>query len=258
MTTTFPPGAPCWIDLLTSDAPRARDFYAAVFGWVADAASAEFGGYFMFLRDGVPVAGCVPASGSDVAPDVWSSYLTTPDARAALTRAVDAGASVFMDAMDIADLGTSAFLVDPSGGRIGLWQPDTFTGFGPTGPAATNGTACYFELHTRDFDAAVAFYRDVLAWDAVTRSEVPGMRYATLGPGDASAGIMDATDHLPPGEEPSWHVYFATDDVDATVARVEAGGGSVRFAAMDTPFGRSAGVADPMGARFWLLGPSNG
>ena len=52
-----PIGAPCWIDLLTSDEARAREFYTGVFGWTAGEGSSEFGGYFMFLRDGVPVAG---------------------------------------------------------------------------------------------------------------------------------------------------------------------------------------------------------
>ena len=28
-----PLGAPCWIDLLTSDLQRSQEFYGAVFGW---------------------------------------------------------------------------------------------------------------------------------------------------------------------------------------------------------------------------------
>ena len=48
---------PCWADLWTSDVERSRAFYAELFGWEALPPSPEFGGYFMFARDGVPVAG---------------------------------------------------------------------------------------------------------------------------------------------------------------------------------------------------------
>ena len=57
---TAQPGAPCWIDLLTSDPGRSRAFYGQLFGWTAEEASPEFGGYFMFLHNGAPVAGAMP------------------------------------------------------------------------------------------------------------------------------------------------------------------------------------------------------
>ena len=60
--TTWPAGAPCWLDLLTSDTTRVREFYCALFGWTAGEASGEFGGYFMFFHDGAPVAGAMPAA----------------------------------------------------------------------------------------------------------------------------------------------------------------------------------------------------
>ena len=49
---TRPIGAPCWMDLLTSDTARAREFYGGLFGWTAGDAAEEFGGYFMFFADG--------------------------------------------------------------------------------------------------------------------------------------------------------------------------------------------------------------
>ena len=52
-----PPGVPCWADLWTSDVEGSREFYGRLFGWEAQEPSAEFGGYFMFNRHGVPVAG---------------------------------------------------------------------------------------------------------------------------------------------------------------------------------------------------------
>ena len=41
-------GAPCWMDLSTSDTAAARSFYTGLFGWTADEPQEEFGGYFMF------------------------------------------------------------------------------------------------------------------------------------------------------------------------------------------------------------------
>ena len=47
-----PLGAPCWLDLLTSDLQRAQDFYGAVFGWTFESAGPEYGGYVNAAKDG--------------------------------------------------------------------------------------------------------------------------------------------------------------------------------------------------------------
>ena len=40
-----PHGAPCWIDLMSSDTDKSVAFYGALFGWTADEPNEEFGGY---------------------------------------------------------------------------------------------------------------------------------------------------------------------------------------------------------------------
>ncbi len=52
-----PLGAPCWIDLTTSDIDRAQDFYGTVFGWTFESAGPEYGGYVNAAHNGHPVAG---------------------------------------------------------------------------------------------------------------------------------------------------------------------------------------------------------
>ena len=52
-----PIGAPCWIDLFTSDPDKSRSFYGELFGWTSQEAGEEYGGYINFSKDGVPVAG---------------------------------------------------------------------------------------------------------------------------------------------------------------------------------------------------------
>ena len=91
--------------------------------------------------------------------------------------------------------------------RSACGSPALHKGFGIFGEP---GTPAWFELHTRDYDASVAFYRDVFKWDTHTMSDTPEFRYTTLGEGDGQlAGIMDASAFLPEGVPRAWSIYFA-------------------------------------------------
>lgn len=246
-----PVGAPCWVDLTTSDTGRSREFYSQLFGWTADEPNEQFGGYFNFSKDGARVGGCMGAMESTPVSDVWSVYLATDDARKTVEAAGGNGAQVHVPPMDVGDLGTMAVLSDPSGAAIGLWQPRQFPGLTVL---AEPGTPGWFELHTRDFDAAVNFYRQVFHWDAHVMSDSPEFRYTTLGEGyEAAAGILDASGFLPDGIPSHWSVYFTVEDTDAALAEVTDLGGSVLRDAETTPYGRLATAADPNGAQFKLM-----
>jgi len=250
-----PIGSPCWADLWTSDVDASRTFYAELFGWEAQAPSPEFGGYFMFTRDGVPVAGAMGDMGDMAANDAWKIYLDTDDIAKTLEGAEAAGAQVISPAMPVADLGTQAVLIDPTGAQVGAWQPGTFPGFTVLNE---HGAPSWFELHTRDHAGAVAFYRSVFGWDTDAVGDTDEFRYTVMrhpsGEGEL-AGIMDAAAFLPEGVPSSWSVYWEVDDADAAVARVAALGGAVVLEAADTPYGRLATVSDPAGAQFKLRTP---
>ena len=251
MTVTT--GVPCWMDLLTSDTGRAREFYGRVFGWTAAEASPEFGGYFMFSTDGAPVAGCMPVMpGMDIA-DVWGTYLATPDAQATLVAVAEHGGTVRVPAEPVADLGTQAVFEDPGGARIGIWQADTFPGFGLIGTGKA-GTPAWLELHARDYAGAVAFYRDALGWAPKVMGDTPEFRLSAIEDGRQTvAGIMDAAGYLPEGERPSWDIYVSVADTDKTLALAAELGGRVIQEGMDTPFGILGAALDPMGARFKVI-----
>lgn len=77
---TAPAGAPCWTDLWTSDVEGARRFYAELLGWEAQAPDPGHGGYFMFTRQGVPVAGGMGPMGDGPEPtNSWTPYFATAD-----------------------------------------------------------------------------------------------------------------------------------------------------------------------------------
>jgi len=246
-----PTGAPCWIDLFTSDPAKTQAFYGELFGWTVDDPGPEYGGYVNFLKDGAMVAGSMRNDGATGTPDTWSVYLATDDAQATTDAALAHGGQAYVAPMPVMDLGTMAVLADPGGASVGVWQPGTHPGFGVWNEP---GAPCWFELHSRSYDATVSFYRDVFRWDAHTMSDTPEFRYTTLGEGDETlAGIMDSAAYLPEAVPSHWAIYFGVESTDAALEQIEGLGGATLEPAMDTPHGRLAVAADPTGAHFRLV-----
>jgi predicted enzyme related to lactoylglutathione lyase len=181
----------------------------------------------------------------------------TDEIERALEVAVAHGAKVQVPAMAIDDLGSQAIIVDPAGAVTGIWQPAGFPGFTVV---PEPGTPSFIAIDVDDYYQEVAFYRQVFGW-APLEEEVGGHHYAGyMDPGNNRpiAGIGDEVESLPAGETPSWSVFWQSDDVDASVAKVSALGGAVVTEAADQGLGRVARVADPSGARFWLFRPPAG
>jgi predicted enzyme related to lactoylglutathione lyase len=248
---TVPPGAPCWIDLWTSDVQGSRQFYAELFGWQAGEPSADHGGYFLFTRDGGPVAGAMGGQGAD---NTWKPYFATDDIEGTVKLATAHGAALQLPATAIDDLGSQAVIADPAGAVTGIWQPGNLAGFSAL---HEHGTPSFIAIDVRDYEAEVAFYRQVFGWDPL-EEEDDGHHYAGyMDPdnGRPIAGIGDEVDSLKPGDSPYWSIFFQTDDVDASIAKVSTLGGALLTSAADGGLGRAARVADPSGAPFCLFRP---
>jgi hypothetical protein len=83
-------------------------------------------------------------------PDAWSVYLATDDIGATLATAKDHAAEIVVPAMAVGELGTMAFLADPTGAGIGLRQPGTHGGFATFGEQAHRaGSNCTLVTTTR-------------------------------------------------------------------------------------------------------------
>jgi uncharacterized protein len=244
-----PLGAPCWIDLSTSDVDRAKQFYGSVFGWSFEDAGPEYGGYVNASKDGPPVAGMIYNDPQWNTPDGWSIYLHTADVKATFDAAIAAGATSWVEPMEVKDKGFMAVLTDPTGAHFGLWQPTGHQGH-VVGEA---GAPAYFQLTTRDYGKALDFYREVFGWQTEVVADTDEFRYSTANfDGEALIGVMDGTHDLAEGVPSNWYFFLGADDVDKTVQLVVDNGGSVIRGAEDTPYGRLAAVADPTGAGFNL------
>ncbi|QCQ92140.1 VOC family protein [Rhodococcus sp. SGAir0479] len=250
---TAPVGAPCWIDVTCSDVDRAAAFYRELFGWTAESSGEEYGGYVMFFSDGKPIAGMMAGEPGQPGTDTWTTYLATDDVDRLAEAVTTAGGQVMVGPMTVPAQGRMAVFVDTSGGVVGAWQPDGHKGFGLI---AESGAPAWFELVTKDYEAALPFYRDVFGWELSTLGDSDEFRYSTgRFDGEDLVGVFDASRALPAEVPSHWQMFVQVDDTDAAVARVRELDGAVLTRPWDTEYGRMAQVADPNGARFMLSGP---
>jgi len=239
------PGEPIWLELTSTDAERSLAFYGGLFGWTVAPGPASLDGSVTLQVGRRRVTRLVPT-----AEDGWLVYLKVLDAGAA-TAAVEAnGGRVQLGPSPVGDLGVMTIAVDPSGARVGLWQPGTHPGFEAED---VPGAPTWFELHTEDFAAAVPFYRNVLGWHTVSMGDSDEFRMVVNGePEVAQAGIYDgARDDL--DDESAWMPYFAVSDADASAARIRELCGALLDEPVDTPFGRIAHATDPLGTLFTII-----
>jgi len=113
-----------------------------------------------------------------------------------------------------------------------------------------HGSWIWYELLTSDAAAALDFYTKVVGWAPSKFPGAPGDYTILNAGGEGVGGIMPN----PMPTAPTWLGYIGVEDVDATVAKIESLGGQVHMppTTMDQ-VGRMALVADPQGARFYVM-----
>jgi predicted enzyme related to lactoylglutathione lyase len=106
------PGAPCWYELGTTDAAKAKAFYSALFGWTWK----DSPGYSEF-NNGSLNAGGMMAMGPEQKgiPSHWRVYIQVPDCDAVAKACMALGGQVHVPPMDIPCVGRFAVLNAPDG-----------------------------------------------------------------------------------------------------------------------------------------------
>lgn len=254
------PGMPIWLELGTPDPGKAAAFYGTLLGWEFEDMGEEYGHYTMCYLGGRPVAAYMttdPARNpyADGSEPGWTVYLHTDDVAATVARVPELGGTVAFEPMAAGELGTSATVVDPTGAAVGLWQPGQFPG---TAIDGAPGTPCWYELTTRDLDAAGPFYAGLFDATIQPQDGPEGSRYATLHrafDGDEwdIAGLLETPDPLPAGSGGRWGAYLGVPDADAAAATVRDLGGTVIAGPDPSAFGRVVSFVDDQGAPARLL-----
>ena len=251
--TGYKHGVPSWVDLGTTDVEGAKAFYAGLFGWTSEDLPTDMGvPYTMFSKNGKAVAGAGPLPPDMAAqgvPPMWNSYINVDSVDETIAKVEAAGGGVSMPAMDVMTSGRMAFVTDPTGAAIGLWQAGDHIG---AELVNESGALTWNELMTDDAAAAQQFFADALGWDAQI-DEIPQGTYIYFKVGeDAIAGMMEKTPDM--GSMPNyWNIYFAVDDCESDAAKIAELGGTLIAQPFDTPFGKMAVAQDPQGAMFSII-----
>ncbi len=248
--TGYQPGQFCWIDLVARDMDQAREFYRELFGWESVDVDTEGGApYAMFLLEGKKVAGVGQMSKEMLAqelPSNWNSYINVDDVESICAQVPEAGGEVTLGAMDIFEAGKIAFIRDPTGAQVGLWQKGTHFG-----AELTQDFHCcsWNELMTRDIEKAREFYGRLFGWEFADYTSGDAKYYVVSHQGEECSGIQEMDERW--GDmPPRWMVYFAVQSVDMSVDFARQLGGFVQVHPHDIPEGRFAMVADQHGGAF--------
>ncbi len=123
---------------------------------------------------------------------------------------------------------------------------------------SSKGRFVWYELLTKDAEAAKAFYEPVVGWKAEAWEE-SSQPYSIWQIGEEQVGglMQLSPEHLEGGTRPQWWAHVTVEDVDQAASRAEELGGTIQTPPTDIPqIGRFAVVADPLGAILSLFKPN--
>lgn len=254
----YAPGTFSWVDLATTDAAGAKEFYAGLFKWSYEDNPAGPDMVYSMCSVGGKAAAGLSEMMTDMKeqgiPPHWSSYITVANADETAKKAKELGGSLTLEPMDVMDVGRMAIIQDPTGAMVSIWEPKLHKGADIVNQP---GALCWNELATNDTDAADAFYTALFGWGS-KKQDMGSFTYTSFMVGERpNGGMMQIREEW--GEvPPHWGVYFAVADCDATCEKATSTGGTLLNGPQDIPeVGRFAVLHDPQGAVFNVIQMAN-
>ncbi len=244
MTGTF-----CWYDLSTTDTAAAAKFYSTLLGWTAAPHRVGDDSYTMWQQGDTGFGGLMrlPDEAKAMgAPPHWMGYVWVENAEAAVARATELGARVFVPATTISpEVGRFAVLADPQGATFALYESAR-----PADGADWKSPVAWHECYTTDIDGAMAFYGALFGWEKTDAMNIPGGGvYQMFGKGGQTfGGMMLKPQEMP---MPAWLYYFSVPSADDVATKARELGAHIILGPMEVPGGGRVVVAiDPQGASF--------
>ena len=116
-------GTLCWADLMTRDVPKARQFYADLFGWQIEPGQNDPSGYLHIKNGETYIGGIPPAGLQEGVPPHWLLYFLTSNCDASAQKAQSLGARIHYGPTTMEGVGRWAVTADLQGAVFSLFQP---------------------------------------------------------------------------------------------------------------------------------------
>ena len=236
----------CWHEVNTRDPAGTVAFYRSLLSAETATMPMPHGDYTMLSVDGHTLFGVMPLDGiaPPHVPTHWLGYVAVDDVDASTARAAGLGAKVLVPVMEI-PIGRWSLIEHAAGGVAALFQaaPGRTDGTNSFGPGAVG----WNQLATPDPAGAVAFWEQLLGWDAALPPDggADGARRMQAH-GRPAAGILRASQDAP---YPMWLPFLLVDRLTDALQRAKALGASIRTEPLPVPgIGTAAVIADPQGA----------
>lgn len=216
-------------DLRTTDAPRARAFYADLFGH--DRAS------IWPLHEDALARGAVPH---------WLGQIEVHDVEGVAAGFEARGATRLGPTRPTNDGGQAAVLRDPGGAIVAVGTP-------PKVPTTVH--VAMHVLNTADAAIAAANYRDLVGFQLTEQTELSGhgpIQHFAFDAGGPHAGVI-ADIQGRPGVHPHWLFFFEVEALDGMLTKVRAGGGKTLDVMALSSGERCCVCDDAQGAAFGLM-----
>ena len=246
-----------WYDVMTTDVGASETFYRDVIGWGTQDTGAT-PPYTLFTVDGRGVAGLMAIPEDALkggVPPTWMGYIHVDDVADMAARITREGGKLIKGPIDVPGIIRFAVVSDPQGAGFIIATPMSDANPPPLA-AGTPGTIGWHELYASDWKSAYSFYEKLFGWtkaDAIDMGPMGTYQLFTTG-GDAVGGMMTKPPQVP---HPYWGYYINVAAIDAAMARVTAGGGTIVNGPMQVPGGQWIVQAiDPQGAGFALVAPA--
>lgn len=256
---SFTAGSVCWVDVSSTDPAGSRDFYSGLFGWTYQIHSGRRRTqYLTALCGGRPVAGLSGAPVQEGHTGAWTLYLASANVTRTAQVLGSRGGRVLSGPTNVPGQGRVLLGVDPTGAVIGFWQPARPWTFCQTAP----GSLYWAELDTWDGPRADEFFAYLFDYQQRQIGDGIEVDYTTWSrDGTTMLGRLEMNESwADPDCAAQWMLHFAVEPrigTDAAAHRVLALGGRVDIDPYDTELGRIARVADPFGATFALIDPTD-
>ena len=239
------PGKFVWFDLLTDDAPKAKAFYSAMFGWQFEPWPG-FDRYSLIKSGGETIGGILtlkPHAGEKISQ--WVGYVSVDDVDAAVGQFEAKGGKLYRGPLDIPGRGRAALVADPQGGFVALLRSEK--GDPPDGREPALNRWMWVDYVANDPARASAFYSEIFGYKAEVTDKVGNREYYLFKQGERlRAGMFQ---NPWPNVRPNWLPYVRVSDPAGLVEKTKQLGGTVVVEPRsDLRNGTTAVVLDPTGA----------